>query len=66
MAMKLQLKPAKTYKTEQRAIDAVHGYYPVADFTFIIACDEKGRFYPICIGEKAAQVGTHFLFITVG
>lgn len=55
-----------TYKTRDNAMAAFLRKYDLnPGFNWFIAVNADGRFYPVCIGERAAQAGTHFHFLTV-
>lgn len=60
----LDLKPAKTYLTRDRAIKATEGYPGFKDVTYVVVVNAEGRFYPLCIGNSAISAGTHFHFAT--
>lgn len=56
---------SKTYKTRANAIKAFHAVYPPdgkEDFNWTVATTPGGRFFPLCIGQRALNVGAHFHF----
>lgn len=60
---------ARTYATRENAIKAVERKYgpstdclAAADLQYVICVNDEGRYYPLFIGWKAAQYGTHFHF----
>lgn len=56
----------KTYATRENAIKAFHRVFGTepTPFNWFIAVNIDGRFYPVCIGERALQFGTHYHFCT--
>jgi len=56
---------SKTYATRDNAIKAfVKVYGTDVSFNWTIATDATGRFFPLCIGQRALDCGTHFHFAT--
>lgn len=54
-----------TYATRENAIKAfVKKFGTDVDFNWFIAVNTDGRFYPLCIGQRALNAGTHFHFCT--
>lgn len=58
----------KTYATRLNAIKAFENVFGTGktSFNWFIAVNPDGRFYPVCVGERALQCGTHFHFCTTG
>lgn len=56
----------KTYATRQNALKAFRAVYDETkiDFNWLIATTCDGRFFPVCIGQRALDAGTHFHFMT--
>ena len=55
----------KTYATRENAIKAfVKAFGEDVSFNWFIAVNTDGRFYPLCIGQRALDAGTHFHFST--
>lgn len=69
MARLITLEANKTYTTEANAIAAVEKKFPVADADglryFIQRCQKTGRYFPVFVGQSAAQAGVHFHFNVV-
>jgi len=65
MNQKIKIVATKTYATEANADKAVAkaGYNDLRHFMMKA---EDGRFYPVFVGEKAAQRGVHFQFNIIG
>jgi hypothetical protein len=49
----------KTYKTYDRALKEAQKLVGDDHVTVLIAATEEGRFFPVAIGERAAQLGLH-------
>lgn len=56
----------KTYATRERAIKAFLDLYPAATvkFNWMVATTPQGRFFVVCVGQRALDAGTHFHFMT--
>lgn len=54
----------RTYATRENAIKAFHKVFKGDEFNWVIATTADGRFFPVCIGMKAVQEGSHFHFVT--
>ena len=65
MNRKFDIVATKTYATEVNADKAV-AKAGFSDLRHFIMKDESGRFYPVFIGQQAAQRGVHFHFNIVG
>ena len=52
--------PPKTYKTYANAVKAAEKVIGDRCHRVIIAATEEGRFFPVALGERAAQDGLHF------
>ena len=71
MALKFDITPVKTYKTEANAVKAVEAQnFPDEVcgklLRYFIQTHTDGRFYPVFIGEQAVQAGVHFHFNVIG
>lgn len=56
---------SKTYATRENAIKAfVKKFGTATTFNWLIATTDDGRFFPVCIGQRALDCGTHFHFAT--
>jgi len=71
MSKYLELTPNKTYATAANAIKAVEKVFPPTgdnNLTYFLArtLDEKARFFPVFLGERAVQHGAHFHFNVAG
>jgi len=65
MAQLLKPTPNATYKTRENAQKAVEKLYGTGnEFSYLIVPDDKGRFYPVCIGNAAIQHRTFIDFYT--
>lgn len=67
MARQFQLVPSKTYATESnvnKVVDKMYGDNP--ELRYFIAQTKEGRFFPVFVGQQAAQAGVHFHFNVVG
>jgi len=64
MNRKFEVTAAKTYATEANADKAVAqaGFQDIRHF---IVRAPDGRFYPVFVGQEAAQRGVHFRFNVV-
>ena len=55
----------KTYATRDNAIKAFTKVFGgKVGFNWFVAVNTDGRFYPLCIGQRALDAGTHFHFCT--
>lgn len=53
----------RTYASRENAVKAFHKVFgPSPQFNWTIASTEDGRFFPLCVGERAMQAGAHFHF----
>lgn len=56
---------SRTYATRENAINAFRKVYGTdPEFNWTIATTPDGRFFPLCIGQRALAAGTHFHFAT--
>lgn len=62
----LKLRPEKTYATAENARAAFNKKFGCTCLRYMILQDEKGRFFPVAIGQEAASLGVHFHFCVVG
>lgn len=59
----LETKGCKTYITRDNAIRAFNDKFgDNDDVRFIVMQDERGRWFPVGIGNSALQAGVHFHF----
>ena len=65
MNRKFDIVATKTYATEVNADKAV-AKAGFSDLRHFMMKNEDGRFYPVFVGEEAAQRGVHFHFNVVG
>lgn len=68
MAKLITIEANKTYATEANAVKAVEKKFPAVgndNLRYFIQRTADGRFFPIFIGQAAAQAGAHFHFNVV-
>ena len=65
MNRKTTITAVKTYATEANADKAV-AKAGFEDLRHFMMRNEEGRFFPVFIGQEAAQRGVHFHFNIVG
>lgn len=65
MTRKFEIKATKTYATEANA-DAAVAKKGFTDLRHFIMKTEDGRFFPVFVGQEAAQRAVHFHFHVVG
>lgn len=65
MNREFSINAPKTYKTIDNARRAVQktGFETIRHF---FMTNEQGRFFPVFVGQDAAQAGVHFHFNVVG
>lgn len=62
---KFKIQATKTYATEENADKAV-SQKNFSDLRYFIMKNEENRFFPVFVGEAAAQRGVHFHFHVIG
>lgn len=64
---KMEIKPTKTYATEENADKAVHLHgLGALNLRYFIMRTADGRFFPVFVGPEAVQAGVHFHFHVIG
>jgi len=66
MNRETEITPVKTYKTKENARKAVAQKGLEAFRHFMMIEEKTGRWFPVFIGQEAAQNGIHFHFNIVG
>ena len=62
----LKFEGVKGYSTYERSKKKLEKEVPSDEFvTTLVAVSPEGRFIPVALGEKAAQLGLHFCGICV-
>jgi hypothetical protein len=65
MAYQFKLESSKTYASEANVVKAVEKYTPSNALRYFIACNAKGRFFPVFVGQSALTEQVHFVFPVV-
>jgi hypothetical protein len=67
MAKLIKIEANRTYASEANAVKAFEKVYGECDsLRYFIMKTEEGRYFPIAIGQAAAQEGVHFNFNVIG
>jgi len=66
MANFIELKPNKTYASEDNARKAVERLLPNTTQRYFVAFNKEGRCYPVFIGPSCVTEGIHVHFMVVG
>lgn len=64
MAQLLEFNGVKTYATRANVIKAVEKRFADTNARYVIMTTEDGRFFPLFIGNKSIEAGTHHYFCT--
>ena len=64
--MKMKLKAAKTYATEENADRAAEEKFGSTSLRYFVHRGEDGRFFPVFVGQEAVAAMAHFHFNVIG
>lgn len=67
MARQIKIESSKTYATEANAVKAVEKIYgkETDGLVFFVMKNDEGRYFPVFVGQRAAERGVHFHFNVV-